>query len=87
MTVAAKQVVATAPKRASSKAIAEESSANEFMIAVVGHVGSGTSEVANRLQKVLEQDDSSGAFEVRILKARDAIKQWANTNGEVPTDE
>lgn len=52
-----------------------DSAANEFVFAVVGHVGSGTSEVAKLLKTVLEHRDLvGGPFETEILKARDQLK-------------
>lgn len=53
-----------------------DSAANEFVFAVVGHVGSGTSEVAKRLKAVLESPDLvDGPFDTEILKARDHLKE------------
>lgn len=43
---------------------------------MVGHVGSGTSKVAEELKKVLAGPDSGPAFDVEILKARDELIQW-----------
>lgn len=53
-----------------------DSAANEFVLAVVGHVGSGTSEVAKVLKTVLEDRDLvGGPFDTEILKARDQLKE------------
>lgn len=55
----------------------------ELFFAVVGHVGSGISEVANLLKNELETQ----GFDVVIIKASTAIKEWslANDHG-VPDD-
>ena len=56
---------------------------------MVGHVGSGTSEIAEALQHLLGQDDlPGGSYEAVILKARKEIEEWATTVGEtLPTSE
>jgi hypothetical protein len=61
--------------------------ANEFVFAVVGHVGSGTSEIANSLKALLEADGvAKGKFDVTILTAREVIGEWAGGAGEaMPT--
>src|ERR1017187_4916606 len=52
-------------------------------LAVVGHVGCGTSEIAESLRESLEEKTlPGGAFEVQILKARDVITDWARENAE-----
>ena len=52
--------------------------ANEFVFAVVGHVGSGTSTVADQLRQILTTFQLRGTpFEVEILKARKQIESWA----------
>jgi deoxycytidylate deaminase len=52
------------------------SESNELFFAVVGHVGSGTSKVAEELKKVLESHDPGPAFDVAILKAREELVEW-----------
>lgn len=71
-----------------SRGLVLKHAANEFVFAVVGHVGSGTSEIAESLRDSLsEQTLPGGAFEVQILKARDVIGDWARENGQsVPND-
>lgn len=55
----------------------------ELFFAVVGHVGSGISEVATTLQEELE----TKGFDVEIIKASSAIKEWALANNHaVPED-
>ena len=61
--------------------------ANEVVFAVVGHVGSGTSEIAIQLRHLLMQQQlHGGPFDVEIIKARDVIEEWAKANAlHVPT--
>jgi hypothetical protein len=55
---------------------------------VVGHVGSGTSEIAQALRDILSDATlAGGAFQVQILKARNVIRDWATQNGETLPDE
>lgn len=55
---------------------------NELIFAVVGHAGSGTSKVAESLKVALENAD----FEVFILKASEAIREWnAEQSSDIPT--
>ena len=63
--------------------------ANEFVFAVVGHVGSGTSQIATMLQSALENASlRGGPFDATILKARNEIQDWAKASGEnVPTQD
>ena len=62
--------------------------ANELIFGVVGHVGSGTSEIAEALRDILRDATlAGGAFQVQILKARDVIRDWAKQNGEALPDE
>jgi deoxycytidylate deaminase len=49
---------------------------NELFFAVVGHVGSGTTLVAQQLSALLEDL----GYECRILKARNEITEWAQRN-------
>jgi hypothetical protein len=58
--------------------------ANELVFAVVGHVGSGTSEIATALKEALEEPTlPDGAFAATIVKASDVIIKWAGTHGEL----
>lgn len=67
-----------------AKAHVVENAANEMVFAVVGYVGSGTSDIALKLQALLEsQGLLGGQFEVTILKARAVIERWALDN-QVP---
>jgi deoxycytidylate deaminase len=59
-----------------------EHAANELVFAVVGHVGSGTSTVADSLKGLLEASGVDGhGYDVEILKARDVIEDWAQVMG------
>lgn len=52
--------------------------ANELVFGVVGHVGSGTSEIAVRLKEILQNNQlPGGPYDTEIIKASDAIKEWA----------
>lgn len=58
----------------SSQTEIRESAANEFVFAVVGHVGSGTSEIATLLKSILSKPSlAGGPFDTEILKARDVL--------------
>jgi deoxycytidylate deaminase len=48
---------------------------HEFVFAVVGHIGSGTSQVAEAFAELLEKQKSP--IQTKILKARDVIEEWA----------
>jgi len=72
-----------------SREIVLEATANELIVAVVGHVGSGTSEIAEALHNLLEEADlPGGPYEAEVLKARNEIEQWAKDAGEaLPTSD
>ncbi|HEY0479331.1 MAG TPA: anti-phage dCTP deaminase, partial [Kofleriaceae bacterium] len=60
----------------SSQTAIRESAANEVVFAVVGHVGSGTSEVAKLLKTLLSHPGlAGGPFDTEILKARDQLRE------------
>lgn len=64
--------------RRSAKDVVLQNAANELVFAVVGHVGSGTSTIAEALKALLEGSKiPGGRYETVILKARDEIAQWA----------
>jgi deoxycytidylate deaminase len=87
--VAAKSQIRATPRPAAgpatdSRSSLLESEAKELIFAVVGHVGSGTSTVAQNLKNLLEVPGPK-AYDVGILKARDVIVDWALKQGhEVP---
>lgn len=63
---------------ADSNAAVIEHASNELVIAVVGHVGSGTSEVAKALKALLAETPlGSSPTDIEILKATDVIGAWA----------
>jgi hypothetical protein len=73
--------------RKTAKAYIEETATNEVVFAVVGYVGSGTSEIANTLKGLLESEGlPGGKFDVEVLKARKIIEDWATRNNQpLPT--
>ena len=74
-----------APRQHVSHTLIRSNAANELFFAVVGHVGSGTSEVATLLRNLLEATDlPGGPYDVSILKARDEILAWANARTHEP---
>jgi deoxycytidylate deaminase len=78
---------AEAPKP--SKELNKSNSARELVFGIVGHVGSGTSTVANDLCNILAgQTVDEEQQEAVILKARSVIEGWAKANSEnLPTDD
>ncbi|MBM7117817.1 anti-phage dCTP deaminase [Archangium primigenium] len=58
----------------------KEHASNELVFAVVGHVGSGTSFIAEALQNLLS---SRKGYEVEMLKAREVIVDWARRSGKL----
>lgn len=60
-----------------AQALMTEEHANELVFAVVGHVGSGTTAVAEQLRALLIDEAEGAKYEVHILKARKAILEWA----------
>ncbi len=66
----------------SSQSVLRSNVANELIFAVVGHVGSGTSEVCNFLKTELERKNlPGGPYTVHILKASEVIRAWAAATG------
>lgn len=72
--------------KASREAVLQNAS-NELVFAVVGHVGSGTTEVASKLISLLQDPSAIGRpYEVSNIKATDLISEWAGKVGKnVPT--
>src|SRR5690349_1110362 len=75
------------PEKASA-AVGEDSrsavlkfGANELVFAVVGHVGSGTSTIAEMLTDYL-RSPAGGGFDAEHLRARKEIEAWAELNGK-----
>jgi deoxycytidylate deaminase len=70
-------------KRREAKRVFLEHAARELVFAVVGHIGSGTSLIADYLRELLEAQD----VEVDILEARAEILAWAKEkNYQIPAD-
>jgi len=69
-----------------SDSVVQRQASNEFVFAVVGHVGSGTSKVATTLNDLLANSSlPGGVFDAEIIKARELIESWARDNGrELP---
>src|SRR5690242_1892655 len=66
-----------------SRTIVTGEASNEFVFAVVGHVGSGTSEIADALGDLLRETEFAGStFEVDVIKARQVIREWATEQGK-----
>lgn len=64
-----------------SRSIVLSHAANELVFAVVGHVGSGTSQIAKTLKALLENPSlHGGKYDVILLKATEAISEWATKN-------
>lgn len=55
-----------------------DEAANEFVFAVVGHVGSGTSEVARSFKELLDRQ----SIETNIIKASSVIETWSKLEGQ-----
>jgi deoxycytidylate deaminase len=71
------------PSDESSRELVLKTSSNELIFAVVGHVGSGTSYIANALKALLEDVSiCNEPFEVHVLKARSVIEEWAQKRGK-----
>lgn len=78
--------IASVPANDATEPSAKEkvlgNAANEIVFAVVGHVGSGTSEIAAQLRQLLMQGQlPGGPFDAEIIKARDVIEEWASGKG------
>ena len=65
-----------------SQALVTDEKANELVFAVVGHVGSGTTAVAEVLRARLMEEEKGIKYDVHILKARQAIIDWASGSGK-----
>ena len=67
----------------SSIELVQKHVSQELVFGIVGHVGSGTSMIAEQLEKILE-DLIIGDVQqdTKILKARKVIESWATSNGE-----
>ena len=60
------------------KEIIQRDASNEFVFAVVGHAGSGTTMIATALEaRLLEESMEGHPFQVAVIKARQVIQVWA----------
>jgi deoxycytidylate deaminase len=75
-TLDAKTTLANFPD-AKKQVLAE--AAQEFVFAVVGHIGSGTSDVARSFKDLLERQKRP--FQSKIIKATEVIESWASGAG------
>lgn len=73
---AAKPTSAPTRGSAGSRQLVREHTSPEVIFAVVGPIGSGTSEVCETLEKLLIEN----GFRVAVLKAREIIEDWASKN-------
>jgi hypothetical protein len=74
-------LVENCSSRRDSKAAVLKHAANELVFGVVGHVGSGTSTIANVLAELLGSSSlPGGQYETEILSAREALENWATTH-------
>lgn len=70
-----------------SQTLMKEEHANELIFAVVGHVGSGTTAVAEQLRALFINEQEGKKYDVHILKARAVILNWAKSKSrEIPPD-
>ncbi len=82
------KIEATSPSGKQSRALVTEEKANELIFAVVGHVGSGTTAVADALKALLVEGKDDVKYDVHILKAREVILDWAKSKDKVlPPDD
>jgi len=66
-----------------SREVLGREASNEFIIAVVGHAGSGTTVIAKTLESLLADNELGGKpFDVVMLRARDVIAAWAKERGK-----
>jgi len=66
-----------------SKTLAKKFASHELVFGIVGHVGSGTSTIAETLQNVLGELQYDGnTYQCEIIKAREVIEKWADEIGE-----
>lgn len=72
-------MVNPAPPARDSRTLIKDEAANEYVFAVVGHIGSGTSTVAQQLESKLAES----GYDCTILKAQEVITDWADTHGSL----
>ena len=70
-----------------SKSMVRGYASNEFVFAVVGHVGSGTTKIATSLAELLNKGSIAGdPFDTVTIKARELIEAWATEHGKTIPD-
>jgi deoxycytidylate deaminase len=75
-------ILSSQPSGQDSRQILLDSASNELVFGVVGHAGSGTTEIAQHLKHLLETTKiNSKVFDVELIKARHLIKDWAVKEG------
>ena len=76
------------PSPVGAQALAKQHVSRELIFGIVGHVGSGTSTVAQTLETVLGgAQPGFDTYECAIIRAREVISEWATINGKsVPSD-
>jgi len=78
---------ATKTPAKSSQEVVLQHAANELIFGVVGHVGSGTSEIARQLKSQLGLESlPGGPFDAEVLKASGEIVAWLKETGETAPD-
>jgi hypothetical protein len=81
--VAEKVVGINRTSRKSANETIIENAANELVFAVVGHVGSGTTAIAEKLISLLKDKSAIGdVYDVSYIKATDMIADWARRHGK-----
>lgn len=75
-------ILNSSPKEQRSVGVLRNDASNEYVFAVVGHVGSGTSAIAKELHALIsERKLADTFFQVNSLKASGVIGEWAIENG------
>jgi deoxycytidylate deaminase len=74
-------------KGAGSREVLGREASGEFIFAVVGHAGSGTTAIAKTLEALLGDTAYNGDnFDVILIRAREVIEAWAKEHGkEIPS--
>jgi len=69
-------------KKPTARELTKDQASREIVFGIVGHVGSGTSTVAESLLKVLtEHDVDGGSYECQLITARKVIEEYADQIG------
>ncbi len=66
-----------------SKELTRRHASRELVFGIVGHVGSGTSTVADNLRDILAAQSIEGvSYQCENIRAREVIEEWADQAGE-----